>query len=122
MCCTRYGCARHVLAMSSIGKPCDSLLLLLLLLPPLLPAAREDAWVMFIEAAFAMLYSGNTDQLSMDSYQSLQGGPPARALLSLTGENTVNFFAPSLFTLNFTLRLVNWELTACILTETQCAL
>jgi hypothetical protein len=64
--------------------PCDSLLLLLFTAP-------EDAWVLFMEAAFAMLYSDSTDELTMDSYQSIVGGPPARALLNLTGESTVNF-------------------------------
>jgi hypothetical protein len=43
----------------------------------------------------------------MDSYQSIVGGPPARALLNLTGESTVNFSAASFlvppFTLNFNL-------------------
>jgi hypothetical protein len=76
------------------------LLLLVLLLLLLLLAAPEDAWVLFMEAAFAMLYSNSTEELSMDSYQSIVGGPPARALLNLTGESAVNFFALPLFTLN----------------------
>ncbi|KAF6255351.1 hypothetical protein COO60DRAFT_227690 [Scenedesmus sp. NREL 46B-D3] len=61
------------------------------------PKTSEDAWVMFLEAAFAMLYSGSTTELSFDSYQLLVGGPPARALLNITGPHVYDelCFEPS---------------------------
>jgi hypothetical protein len=47
--------------------------------------------VLFIEAAFAMLYSGSSE-ISLDSYKVLdEGGRPAEALLNLTGGSAVKF-------------------------------
>lgn len=56
---------------------------------PLLSPGPDDVWVLFMEAAFAMMAAGK-DTIDYDCYAALNGGFPHHGIMGLTGESFGN--------------------------------
>lgn len=57
-------------------------------LSPVLSPAPDDVWVLFLEAAFAMMYAGKS-VIDTDCYAATNGGLPYVAVMALLGRCTV---------------------------------